>query len=76
MKALPLSDYHEDMGDVLWWRFPIVEPPYVGSPTDLGHTVVVHARTVAGWSETTIQVDGWPGCHTHFTPIDVPSEGA
>lgn len=24
--------WHEDMGDVLWWRFPIVEAPYVGSP--------------------------------------------
>jgi hypothetical protein len=24
--------WHEDMGDVLWWRFPIDEAPYVGSP--------------------------------------------
>jgi len=28
------DDYHEDDGPVLWWRFPIVEPPYVGTPTD------------------------------------------
>lgn len=28
----PLAEYHEDMGPVLWWRFPIEEPPYVGSP--------------------------------------------
>ncbi len=28
----PLDDYHEDEGNVLWWRFPIDEPPYVGSP--------------------------------------------
>lgn len=30
----PLSEWHEDFGPVLWWRFPIVEPPYVGSPLD------------------------------------------
>lgn len=30
--ALPAKEWHEDDGDVLWWRFPIVEPPYVGSP--------------------------------------------
>jgi hypothetical protein len=30
----PLSDWHEDDGDVLWWFFPISEPPYVGSPFD------------------------------------------
>ena len=28
----PIEDYHEDRGDVLWWTFPIEEPPYVGSP--------------------------------------------
>ena len=30
--ARPLDEWHEDDGDVLWWRFPIEEPPYVGSP--------------------------------------------
>lgn len=29
-----LSDWCEGDGDVLWWRFPIVEPPYIGSPLD------------------------------------------
>lgn len=24
--------WHEDDGAVLWWKFPIAEPPYVGSP--------------------------------------------
>jgi len=33
-KARPLADYHEDFGAVLWWKFPIAEPPYVGSPND------------------------------------------
>lgn len=30
----PLDDWHEDDGSVLWWRFPIVEPPYCGTPLD------------------------------------------
>ena len=30
--AKHIDDYHEDMGPVLWWRDPIVEPPYVGTP--------------------------------------------
>lgn len=32
----PLSEYHEDCGVVLWWAFPITEPPYVGTPNDRG----------------------------------------
>ena len=32
--ATPGEQYHEDMGPVLWWRFPIEEPPYVGTPND------------------------------------------
>jgi hypothetical protein len=34
MKARPISEWHEDMGDVLWWIFPLCEAPYVGSPLD------------------------------------------
>ena len=30
----PLEEWGEDYGDVLWWTFPIEEPPYVGSPLD------------------------------------------
>lgn len=30
--ARPIDEWHEDRGDALWWRFPIDEPPYVGSP--------------------------------------------
>ena len=29
MKARQLSEWNEDVGDVLWWRFPIEEPPCV-----------------------------------------------
>ena len=32
--AKPLEEWHEDIGDVLWWRFPIDEPPYCGTPLD------------------------------------------
>lgn len=44
------EDWHEDHGDVVWWWFPIVEPPYVGTPMD----------------------SDWPGCHTHWSALDVP----
>lgn len=30
----PLENWHEDLGDCLWWSFPIEEPPHVGSPLD------------------------------------------
>ncbi len=29
-----IDEWHEDYGDVLWWTFPIEEPPYCGSPLD------------------------------------------
>ncbi|WP_418026238.1 Lar family restriction alleviation protein [Paenibacillus sp. JJ1722] len=32
--ARPLDEWGEDYGDVLWWKFPIVEPPYCGTPLD------------------------------------------
>lgn len=28
------SGWHEDDGPVLWWKFPIAEPPYIGTPLD------------------------------------------
>lgn len=32
--ALPETIWHEDHGPALWWRFPIDEPPYAGTPLD------------------------------------------
>jgi hypothetical protein len=32
----PASEWHDDFGDVLWWRLPVEEPPYVGSPMEYG----------------------------------------
>ncbi len=26
------SEYHEDLSDVLWWHFPVCEPPMIGNP--------------------------------------------
>jgi hypothetical protein len=28
------DDWHEEDGDALWWRFPVSESPYCGSPID------------------------------------------
>lgn len=30
----PIDEWHEDNGAVLWWAFPIEEPPYCGTPLD------------------------------------------
>jgi hypothetical protein len=32
--AIPGEEYHEDLGAVLWWQFPVDEPPWCGSPND------------------------------------------
>ncbi len=31
-KARPLDAWREEHGPVLWWRFPIEEPPFAGDP--------------------------------------------
>lgn len=68
--ANPLADWHEDIGPVLWWCFPVTEPPYVGTPLDLGQTIEVTLNTYAsGDQKMRHLVGGWPGYHTHWTPI-------
>jgi hypothetical protein len=55
------ADWHEDYGSVLWWRLPVQEPPYVGSPLDLGRGVLVTVQV--GLEELRHQigdVGGWP----------------
>jgi len=32
--ATPGERYREDDGPVLWWLFPVVEPPWAGTPND------------------------------------------
>lgn len=29
-----LDEWHEDDGAALWWKFPVTEPPYCGTPLD------------------------------------------
>lgn len=73
----PAREYREDMGPVLWWLVPITEPPYVGSPRDCGHTVELHTEAPHVQHNlqeeprdvTRIFVGGWPGYHTHWSPI-------
>ncbi len=35
LKPTPIEEWHEDIGDCLWWFFPVQEPPYCGSPLDV-----------------------------------------
>lgn len=56
----PRSEWHEDYGDVLWWRFPVVEAPYVGSP--LCETWAEHELEgfYTHWSPIPIPAKPWP----------------
>lgn len=52
-----LDEWHEGYGDVLWWRFPIVEPPHLGSPleTDWKDGYYTH------WTEFAVpEKSSWP----------------
>ena len=74
-RANPLSDWHEDIGPVLWWRFPVQEPPYVGTPWDAGRAVEVTIRDSVRDYKYIENIGGWPGYHTHWTPLpDAPRE--
>lgn len=57
----PFCDWHEERGDVLWWRIPICEAPYVGSPLDMGLAIPINIE-VAGHAFDTLRTDvgGWP----------------
>ena len=74
MKANKLEDWNEEIGSVLWWKFPIEEPPYIGTPLDYGQTVEVTISYFDGGQTIRHFVGGWPGYHTHWTPIEIPTE--
>lgn len=68
----PLDEWHEDMGDVVWWCWRdgewLGEAAWIGTPLDLGQTVEV---TLRGHKLDKLMrglVGGWPGYHTHWTP--------
>ena len=68
-KPRPFFVWSEDIGNVLWWRIPISEPPYVGTPLDLGRSVHVQI----GFGLETIEANigdagGWP-----FKDRDIPN---
>lgn len=60
-QAHHFHQWNEEDGTVLWWLLPVTEPPYVGTPLDLGQTVVVEIR-VGGKEKQTARCDvgGWP----------------
>lgn len=69
-----LDEWSEEDGPVLWWKFPIEEPPYCGTPNDCGHTVEMHHYHRGDVKVTRTQVGGWPGYHTHWTTFELPVE--
>ena len=73
----PFCDWHEDRGDVLWWRSPISEPPYIGSPLDLGRDIEIQIGD--GVSLKVAEVGGWPfdqadERYLWWTPLPDPSK--
>ena len=64
------SQWSEQDGDVLWFAFPICEPPYVGSPLVAGYPV----KVIAPGEQAQIYVGGWPGYHTHWCRIPFPRD--
>lgn len=58
----PFAEWHEDHGDVLWWKLPVQEPPYLGSPIDLGFSVGAQLYNQFGdvIGRTEGNVGGWP----------------
>lgn len=50
----PLAEWHEDYGPVLWWTFPVNEPPYAGTPLDSdwpGYPAGERAAYLTHWTE-------------------------
>lgn len=73
--ARPLAEWSEDHGDVVWWVFDAdgnpTEAPWVGSPVCLGQTVELHAGQGPHKDPLLFRghIGGWPGYHTHWTPL-------
>jgi len=79
MKPRPESEWSESDGDVLWWKFPVTEAPWVGTPLDLGRPIEITIRDSVRDYTYTQSFGGWPGYHTHWTPLpeipEQPDEG-
>lgn len=77
----PYTEWHEDHGDALWWRFPITEAPYVGTPLDCGFQVAARLYNQFGdeIGVTHSNVGGWPflDCDDgtlFWEPITIPRQ--
>ncbi len=74
-RARPFCDWHEDIGDVLWWRIPVEEPPYFGSPLCLGRGMKVEIYIGREQFDFPVQqTGGWPfdeedERHLWWTPV-------
>ena len=76
MRARPRSEWTEQDGDVLWWHFPICEPPYLGSPLSCGRSVIVRTTGADNDCNVIVQVGGWQSHYTHWTPFETPEQQA
>lgn len=63
----PYHEWTEEVGDVLWWLWPIVDAPYCGTPMDLGYTVEIDLGIASSQrtfepveTKRSIQIGGWP----------------
>jgi hypothetical protein len=56
LRALPFDAWHEDDHDVLWWHFPIHEPPYCGSPIASDWPFGVGDESALGWTRFAVPV--------------------
>lgn len=61
----PVSQYHEDFGDVLWWHLPIQESPIVGGGPGAGEETWQGERTTC----QRLHDEGWL---THWSPLPDP----
>lgn len=61
----PADEWHDELGDVLWYKLPVAESPYVGSPLDVGwYDEPVH---ILSKGETNAEY------YTHFQHIYTPN---
>lgn len=67
----PYSEWSEDDRDVLWWKLPVQQAPYVGSPLDLGFAVGAHLYNQFGEviGRTEANVGGWPFSESDETDL-------
>jgi hypothetical protein len=63
-----IDEWHEDIGQVLWWTFPVSEAPYIGSPLECARHAEIE---IADDVTLTIKdaIGGWPEYHEWFTPL-------